>query len=747
MNPTPTPTPDDKITGVAGVYGSDGSFIGGDYETLSDAISAASAVGGTVVLAEDTVIDSEIDVSGDMTISLNGHTISNVKDGSRPIVVASGSTLTIDGTKAGSQLVVDNSAAYGLIEVQLGGSLVLNGGTYGGDIDDASLFRFKTGTTGDSTFTAKNVTVTTNSRVANSNNTIPSGSTLTMNVSDSNITAGDIAFFISTYDSTESTFTNVTADITAGKPVVEADGVGTTFTNCNFTVEGTNSNNYSDSCVFVGYDGVANIISGTYTSAGTAAYIGNSGGTINISGGTFSGKKYSVKADAKSGTAATVNISDGTFSGALAVGNGGGTETIAVSGGKFDAAVNAKFCATGYEPTTEADSDGMYTVSEIPPHQGGVTDSDGNVTYYDSLADAFDAAKKLSNFTISLDEDVSLASGEVLTAMTTGTFDLNGHTLAADSGNTYLIGVNNSNGNLTIVDTSEDGSGVIDATNASLGINVQTGTINFESGTLKVSDGSTGVQVIGKTVISKKQTFTLGKDAKIVCEGADGYGITLQPGTSSYNFVGDTHVTINGTLENCGVALNGTVTNSTQPPVITVGSTANISTTNWTSLYLAGYGKTTVEDGASIVCENSTGIELRAGELTVNGGTITSNATTFTEQANGSGGTTDGAGITVSQHTTGLATKATIAGGSVTGYNGLWQTNIQGNAEDAVAKVELSVTGGEFKATSADGKSVYAQNSTKFISGGTFNTSVDDTYLADGYTTELSDGIYAVKAA
>lgn len=79
-------------------------------------------------------------------------------------------------------------------------------------------------------------------------------------------------------------------------------------------------------------------------------------GSVTVSSGTFSGEYGIIVA---SNATDTVSVQGGTFSGGLLAeeGEGGG---IAVSGGTFDAAVPAEYCAEGYEPTD--DGEGHYTV-------------------------------------------------------------------------------------------------------------------------------------------------------------------------------------------------------------------------------------------------------------------------------------------------------------------------------------------------------------------------------------------------
>lgn len=57
------------------------------------------------------------------------------------------------------------------------------------------------------------------------------------------------------------------------------------------------------------------------------------------------------------------------------------------------------------------------------------------------------------------------------------------------------------------------------------------------------------------------------------------------------------------------------------------------------------------------------------------------------------------------------------------------QSNPQNNDDTSVAQVEISVTGGTFEATSANGKAVESENVKNFINGGSFSSPVDKEHL------------------
>ena len=100
------------------------------------------------------------------------------------------------------------------------------------------------------------------------------------------------------------------------------------------------------SAVSVCYNGVITVDSGSY-SGHTAAFVFSSGGTINISGGTFVGRDAAINVENNTwepGYAASsqVNVTGGTFTGPLKVSGWGGAGTspvsaLNISGGTFTA--------------------------------------------------------------------------------------------------------------------------------------------------------------------------------------------------------------------------------------------------------------------------------------------------------------------------------------------------------------------------------------------------------------------------
>ena len=240
------------------------------------------------------------------------------------------------------------------------------------------------------------------------------------------------------------------------------------------------------------------------------------------------------------------------------------------------------------------------------------------------------------------------------------------------------------------------------------------------------------------------------------------YGVTITVNGATLNAKKDS-AAAGGT----GVYVNGQIAHTENAPVINLTDTTICDIDNASEgMYLAGYAKTTLTD-----CDISgvTGIEIRAGELTVNGGSITGTATPIGEVPNGNGSTVTGAGIAVSQHTTMLPLTVTVNGGNIEGYSAFYQVDTLAEMEDnaggkkfteeqvaaAVAKITLSVNEGVYTATGEDGQAVYSENKKGFVSAGIFSSDVTNYLTNDavaatvvnGNSTDYAVGSTAISAA
>lgn len=186
------------------------------------------------------------------------------------------------------------------------------------------------------------------------------------------------------------------------------------------------------------------------------------------------------------------------------------------------------------------------------------------------------------------------------------------------------------------------------------------------------------------------------------------------------------------TIETSGFAIAGHGNSHGTEIAINRGT---IISTGTTAIYHPQYGTMDVTGGT---IAGTTGIEMRAGTLNVTGGTIKGAAEELSVESNPSGETTVGAGIAIAQHTTKLPLNVSIAGGTISGAAGLCESNPQENSPEDIAKVTLSVKGGTFTSSAADGDAIISDDKTAFITGGTFSSDPEKTYFATGYTSKPS---------
>ena len=309
------------------------------------------------------------------------------------------------------------------------------------------------------------------------------------------------------------------------------------------------------------------------------------------------------------------------------------------------------------------------------------------------------------NGVITLDKNVVLADAVEINSDVT--IDLHGFSITSSNGNSGKVII--ANANVTIKDST--GSGRIESTSAkkdsSAAIRVGTAgtdkdiTVTIESGTMKGRD--CGIFVAG---INSKLVVNGGH-----IEGTNGFGVSG-----------------NGSVE------EGTGTPKCGPTTITINGGKIIG--GGTGIYHPQVGKLTINNGE---ITGKTGVEIRAGELIVNGGTITATGDPTSTDPNGNGTTTVGAAVAIAQHTTKKNIAVTINGGTFTGKAALLESNPQNNGTEYTKNISVNVSGGTFNGAvnkANDGSSLG-------VMGGTFNTDVTD-YVHASPTVKDNNGKYYV---
>ena len=228
----------------------------------------------------------------------------------------------------------------------------------------------------------------------------------------------------------------------------------------------------------------------------------------------------------------------------------------------------------------------------------------------------------------------------------------------------------------------------------------------------------------------KNTTLTIAENATIsaagTTNGEGNYGVGI------WNDGNGTHVIIDGTINGGnGFTINGQLKDTNADVSLEVNGRIDVEQCG---LYLAGYGKTVINDSASIT-GGKTGVEIRAGELDVNGGTITG-GDNYRISSNSGGPSASGAGIAVSQHGTKLPISVKITDGEISGAYAVAEKAPETGAVTDI--IDVSITGGEFKATVANNEAVSIIDNENIldITGGTFKKSDDTASNVSAYFPE-----------
>lgn len=422
-----------------------------------------------------------------------------------------------------------------------------------------------------------------------------------------------------------------------------------------------------------------------------------------------------------------------------------------------------EYCETGLAATlTES---GMWTIGEVSK-VAQVLNAEGEVVEeYATLQAAIAAAedgqtvKLLTNAEISqtvVDKGITLdLGGYELTLVEDGNY--NPYALYFTSGSSKIT-------NGTILDgrsagNTSAGYGMVDIRNAGT-------TLTTENVTLQTyCPNSTQaynyiLQVSGGAEVTVNEGTVL-KDTMYGTEDYETYGAV---GIAVYgnNAEQATKLTVNGgEIEVMGFAISGNGTNNattTYKNTEIVIAGGSVTSTNGTAVYHPQGGTLTITGG---VITGTTGVEVRAGTVTVSNGTdangettvpkITGTAKPMTSDPNGNGTTTDGVGIAVVQHNTKLPIDVTITGGEISGYTALYEANLQNNSPEDIDKVSITVEDGTFKAINGGTNAVYAGDpETIAVSGGQFSSVVPEEYCAEDYvpvTEPNEDNMYTVTQA
>ena len=303
---------------------------------------------------------------------------------------------------------------------------------------------------------------------------------------------------------------------------------------------------------------------------------------------------------------------------------------------------------------------------------------------------------------IVVESDIAMAASAVINGGRTLEINLNGHNISAPS---KVLNISNAK-----VDFTGNGKIYESADN--------------QYGALVLAGSS--VDVADYTVVNVGKNVTLaGWTGIFIAKDANG-------GYNNYGLV----VNCKGTLENPGMDTHTTSGDAIYINGANKNTTGNIPKINLDGcrlkskglgIYAAGYAEWTLSN-----CEvkgDITAIEIRAGKMTIDGGTYTSNKNPFDVEPNGSGTTTEGAALGISQHTTNLPLEVTVNGGTFNGAYAIWEKDVENNV--ALDKIKLTVNDGTFNGA------IYSQNNPNAIKKGTYSDPSALHYLADGADVKI----------
>lgn len=329
-------------------------------------------------------------------------------------------------------------------------------------------------------------------------------------------------------------------------------------------------------------------------------------------------------------------------------------------------------------------------------------------TEYATLEEAFTAVTTTNATTITLLNDADVKNKIIISDGKNITLDLGGHNVTISTLGMFFY-VNNAT--FTV-----NGSGSIKEAAAYLAPIIMTG-------------GPAGSE--NYSVVNVNNGVTL--------EGWAGMFIDQNKGNNYGMVFNAENATLTGKNDTNGDAGVGLYVNGTINANVKIALTNVALSGTGDGMYLAGAADTTINGGS--VTSSCTGIEIRAGSLTLNNCNVTGGNGSVTTNANGNGSTSDNVALAVIQHTTRLPIHVEINGGTFKGTAALLESNPQKNPEEATKQVGIIVNGGNFegmvcKAEPKDGSSLG-------VMGGSFNSDVTD-YVHASPTVKDNNGKYYV---
>ena len=258
--------------------------------------------------------------------------------------------------------------------------------------------------------------------------------------------------------------------------------------------------------------------------------------------------------------------------------------------------------------------------------------------------------------------------------------------------------------------------------------------VTFKNGTIDVTyNGSASICVMWLNGGAK-----LALENDVIVNAAKSAGATGSVfAVGLYNDCDESELTINGKITgDNGATINGTITTNTNK--VTVNGTIDVA---GHALYLAGNGITDINNGACV--KGDAGIEIRAGVLNINGGTVESTGTYSAPIANGNGTTASGAALIVAEHTTNQGITVNVNSGNIKAASNGKAIAASDPENKGGDDVKLNVAGGNVVGGIQVEESIEAAKPVA-VTGGTFSSDVSD-YTAENTPVAFTvneDGYY-----
>jgi|GEM_PF-426173 len=282
----------------------------------------------------------------------------------------------------------------------------------------------------------------------------------------------------------------------------------------------------------------------------------------------------------------------------------------------------------------------------------------GNVTEAEQLKALF-ANEALTNLTIVLGADFGTEEARSEMSLTLErdadvTLDMNGHSIYSSAQKVFWL----NEGSLTV------DNGLIDVKGASGGSGFAFRIEPLSQDKVATLELGSGLSVISHTSVPVFLVPQNKTDDKVL----NAFLVTEADITSKCTYAA---IQGNGTKHGTSITING-------------GKISGLLT----AIYHPQYGEMTVNGGE---IEGATAIEMRAGKLVVNSGTMIGNGDPFESDPNGNGATTLGAAVAAVQHTTKLDLSVEINGGTLQGARAFYQANLQNNGKEALEKISITL--------------------------------------------------------